>query len=103
MKHFPQSAYAEVRTFYDRVTIQLEGSPKYGGDFSVEIEFTATRDRADGDAGEREIVAVRPFEHVRNEFGQSKGTVKYLDCPDWLAAIIKDCIDVDALDADWSE
>ena len=108
MRHFPRPLFGAARTFTDTVTIQFEGSPKCGSDFNVEVEFTAMPDHWDadicqGEAGEREIIAIRPFEYLRTPAGLPGTERRYFPTPDWLIEHLKDCIDVDTLDVDWSD
>lgn len=110
MRHFRQ--ISGPRFFTDDVTIQFEGSPKCGASFDVEVEFQAWPDSYDasvgqGDAGEREIIAVRPYEYKRRNIGGDVwvNTTErvYPDCPPWLSDYLRDCVDVDSLEADFSD
>jgi hypothetical protein len=112
MRHFPKPS--GCRTFYSDVTIELTGAPGCGSNFDVEVEFTAERDTFDpsvgqGDAGERIIVSVRAIANdIEYGFGFD-GVRKvirkraYREIPDWMLPYVKDCIDLDALEVDWSE
>lgn len=109
---FPQRAAAQ--TYQSVVTIDLSGHRGMGGaSLEVEIEFTKTPDvpmrwpslnspGEPAEGGEVEIVAVRPFQYVRRRSSDPlHGNVKtYLDCPAWLDAMIRECIDTDLLTGD---
>ena len=96
-------------TFFEDVTVELEAHKGYGAHIDCEVEYTASPDTFDesvgqGNAGEREIVAVRPFEFERWPSGAMKSTKRtYPLCPPWLEATLKDCINVNNLEPDWSE
>ena len=107
MKHLRHHPCGVARHFHDSVAIQLEGSRDYGADFDVDVEFTARPDIPPGyddpgSAGEREIVSVRPYEYVIKH-GVMTTERRYLDCQAWLETYLKDCINVDVLEADWED
>ena len=102
--------YGSPTTFWDTVEIELSGHAGFAGYLRIEVEFTAERDTPPqpwnddpGAAGEREIIAVRPFEYLPTPHGLPGTERKYLDCSPALADYFKEAIDVDALTADWSE
>lgn len=105
MKHYPR-LMGQARTFTDTATIQCEGPSKgFGSDFAVLVEFSAERDWYDpdtgcGEGGEREILDVRWIVWDAGKPGVIKETKPL---PDFMLPYIKDCIDVDSLEADWSE
>ena len=97
-------------TFYYDVVIQFNGHRgATGSEIEVEIEYTATRPiRAThtdpADPGEIEIVRERPFIEKRDEkYQRIHGSRTYLDCPEWLARDLIDCIDTDEFEPDWGE
>jgi len=101
---------SDKATFYDVVTIQLEGHKDCDASFDVEVKFTATRGRAghpndpDTIAPEIEIVAIRPYTTGIVEATGRRSTKRdYLEAPKWLSDILRDCIDIDALIADWND
>ena len=97
-------------TFYDALTIQIEGHKGCGSIFNVEVEYTATRGRSghpndpDTVASEVEIVCVRPFTvGVVEATGRKSTKRQYLECEQWLVDLLTECIDTDALEPDWRE
>lgn len=107
---YANDCQTDKATFYDAVTIQLEGTKGYGSSFDVEVEYTATRgnnepaNSPDAIASEVEIVCVRPFTVGIVEATGRKSTKRlYIDCPTWLSALLTECVDTDALDPDWND
>ena len=94
-------------TFHADIAIELTGHDGYGTSIAVEVEFSAEPDTRLGDfdpgsAGDREILGVRVYSDVFKAAGAVIRERTYLEQPAWLVECIKDCIDVDALPADWS-
>jgi hypothetical protein len=94
-------------TFFNDMTINLDGHKGYGAEITVEVEFTATRPVSatwtqPAEGNEIEIVAVRPILVTRDPhtFNASR---TYLDCPAWLAADINACIDAAELTINWRD
>ena len=95
-------------TFHADIALELTGHEGYATSFAVEVEFSAERDwpASDddpGSAGDREILGVRVYSDVFKAAGAVIRERTYLEQPAWLVENIKDCIDVDALTADWSD
>ena len=95
-------------TFFNDMTINLDGHKGYGAEITVEVEFTATRQffsawtqPAEGE--EMEIVAVRPILVTREPRTLKNYSRAYLDCPAWLAADLKACIDAAELTINWRD
>jgi hypothetical protein len=95
-------------TFFNDMTINLDGHKGYGADINVEVEFTASRPVAatwtqPAEGEEIEIVAVRPILVTRTPRALKQTTRTYLDCPAWLAADLQACIDAAELTANWRD
>jgi len=102
----PRSAQRQTTTHFATVEVQTEGRRRCGGSFMVEVEYTLDPSYPEtrwepACGGNVDIVAVRPFDWAIDPTTGVKGTRRqYLDCPDWLTAQLRECVDINNLRGD---
>lgn len=90
-----------LRTAYTTVTLCGNGGPDHGVEIEVHVNFMEQptiparlsgppEDCYPAEGGERELRSSVPFKFVGSK-------IDFLPCPMWLADMLAECIDVDAL------
>lgn len=92
--------------FTTRQTIELDGAKGFGATIECEVDFYRSADAIPGNYDEPgepvqyDIAEVRPYICAKLPTGFKGTTPTYLECPDWLADVLMDCVDPDSLNED---